>query len=348
MPLPKHEKLRNSLLAEIRRKGLSPHAPFASEREIIARTGFSQPTVRHALGDLVEQGVLYRVQGRGTFVAPPAKTRNLWVVSHLQGSLGNRSMGLTRFLTHLWENPQLEQGPWSVQHMPWGALVQRGGLEALGSGLPHAVVVYRSFDVLRDFTAGAGSLPFPVLFYGSSAWERETAGRPAILVDEGAIVREAVAGFVSRGRRKLAVCFDPERPVESRRTDLFMRAAAQAGLSVAGTLPKPVSRPAFLEALKVLGPDGIFGATDGHGAGILAALALSGRPAPVDQSVISVDNYPFARYLAPALSSVDPRDDLGAEAVVEWLHEEKAQLPTAKTPWRRTLSKPELMRRESL
>jgi len=66
--VPKHVQLRD-LLATAAREQLSPHASVGSERELMATYGVSRATVRAAIGQLVSEGVLYRVQGKGTFVA---------------------------------------------------------------------------------------------------------------------------------------------------------------------------------------------------------------------------------------------------------------------------------------
>jgi GntR family transcriptional regulator len=68
-PVPKHVQLREILEAAVRDE-LPAHAPVGSERELMARFGVSRATVREATGQLVSEGVLYRVHGKGTFVAP--------------------------------------------------------------------------------------------------------------------------------------------------------------------------------------------------------------------------------------------------------------------------------------
>ncbi|WP_203433706.1 GntR family transcriptional regulator [Jiangella asiatica] len=50
---------------------LRPGDPVPSERVLCERFGVSRMTVRQAVDALVVEGILERVQGRGTFVAPP-------------------------------------------------------------------------------------------------------------------------------------------------------------------------------------------------------------------------------------------------------------------------------------
>jgi GntR family transcriptional regulator len=67
-PVPKHRQLREILLSMIDNELVSD-AAIPSERELVARFKVSRATVREAVGRLVSEGKLYRVRGKGTFVA---------------------------------------------------------------------------------------------------------------------------------------------------------------------------------------------------------------------------------------------------------------------------------------
>lgn len=67
-PVPKHAQLRGILLEQIE-GSWSPHTAIPSERELMAQYVVSRATVREAIRQLVEEGRLYRVHGKGTFVA---------------------------------------------------------------------------------------------------------------------------------------------------------------------------------------------------------------------------------------------------------------------------------------
>jgi GntR family transcriptional regulator len=79
-PVPKHVQLRE-LLETAAREELGAHAPVGSERTLMARYGVSRATVREAVGQLVREGVLYRVHGKGTFVAPARVESQLHLAS---------------------------------------------------------------------------------------------------------------------------------------------------------------------------------------------------------------------------------------------------------------------------
>lgn len=65
-----------SQIEEIIRDGIDngtwiPGSPIPSERDLSAMYGLSRMTVRHAIDRLVSTGLLYRVNGKGTYVSEP-------------------------------------------------------------------------------------------------------------------------------------------------------------------------------------------------------------------------------------------------------------------------------------
>lgn len=67
-PTPKHAQLRE-ILRELATEHLGPGAALPSERELTTRYEVSRLTVREAIGQLVSEGVLVRVRGKGTFTS---------------------------------------------------------------------------------------------------------------------------------------------------------------------------------------------------------------------------------------------------------------------------------------
>jgi GntR family transcriptional regulator len=80
-PVPKYLQLREILLDLIEDAELAVDAPIPSERELCHRFALSRMTVRQAVDHLVTEGRLYRVPGKGTFVARPKIEMPLRLVS---------------------------------------------------------------------------------------------------------------------------------------------------------------------------------------------------------------------------------------------------------------------------
>ncbi len=68
-PLPKYHQLKE-IIKESTKKGIiKPNERIQSESELMTIYKISRHTVRHAMGDLVNEGWLYREPGIGTFCA---------------------------------------------------------------------------------------------------------------------------------------------------------------------------------------------------------------------------------------------------------------------------------------
>jgi GntR family transcriptional regulator len=68
-PIPKYHQLREILREQI--LSWEPNQPIPSEAQLCEKYSVSRTTVRKALDHLTYEGLLYRVQGKGTFVSPP-------------------------------------------------------------------------------------------------------------------------------------------------------------------------------------------------------------------------------------------------------------------------------------
>jgi GntR family transcriptional regulator len=86
----KHEELRERL-TDLLESGLRPNDSLPSERELTERFGVSRATVRQALAELADRGLVYRVHGRGTFVAKPTVRRGM-VLSSFTEDMASRGM----------------------------------------------------------------------------------------------------------------------------------------------------------------------------------------------------------------------------------------------------------------
>lgn len=66
-PSPKYYRLKEAIREEI--ASWDPGAPIPSEAELCELHHVSRTTVRKAIDDLANEGLLYRIQGKGTYVA---------------------------------------------------------------------------------------------------------------------------------------------------------------------------------------------------------------------------------------------------------------------------------------
>lgn len=97
--LPKYEELRLALAEDL--VHLQVDDPLPSERDLMVRYGVSRMTVRQAIAGLAHDGLVYRVQGSGTFVADPTKVvKSLRLTSFSEDIVERRMVPGARLLLH--------------------------------------------------------------------------------------------------------------------------------------------------------------------------------------------------------------------------------------------------------
>lgn len=69
-PIPIYRQLSSAILKAIQEGQLQPNQQLPSENEFSRQYGIVPMTVRQAMNELVRGGYIYRVRGRGTYVAP--------------------------------------------------------------------------------------------------------------------------------------------------------------------------------------------------------------------------------------------------------------------------------------
>jgi GntR family transcriptional regulator len=83
--LPLYTQVKEALMRQIRNGTYKSHQVLPAERELVDTFGVSRITVRRALSDLVNEGLLYRKVGKGTFVASAPIVETLTeLVGHIE------------------------------------------------------------------------------------------------------------------------------------------------------------------------------------------------------------------------------------------------------------------------
>ena len=76
-PVPFYRQLKEILRADIVQRSLRSGDRLPGDHELCEQYGVSRPVVRQALSELQYEGVLERIKGRGTFVAPQLTSQSL-------------------------------------------------------------------------------------------------------------------------------------------------------------------------------------------------------------------------------------------------------------------------------
>jgi GntR family transcriptional regulator len=100
-PVPLHYQLRHLLVGMIEEGAIGPGEGLPPERELAARFGVSLAPVRQAILDLVKEGALYRVRGKGTFVVERSLVEHVSILSSFTASMREKGLEVEmRLLRH--------------------------------------------------------------------------------------------------------------------------------------------------------------------------------------------------------------------------------------------------------
>lgn len=94
-PAPLYEQIKEVLRSRVLEGTYQPHQQMPSESEMMLAFDVSRITVRQALNDLQNEGLIFRIHGKGTFVSKPKAFQDL---GRLQGfGEAMRQMGYETF-----------------------------------------------------------------------------------------------------------------------------------------------------------------------------------------------------------------------------------------------------------
>ena len=289
--------------------------PIPSERDLSSSRGVSRTTVRRAIQMLVEEGVLQRVPGSGTYVrhsGPPIAeapqehaTLGLIVPSLANPYFGELATAIERESTRTGYQLLIGQSnltgrseaPYLARYAE-NAAVKGVITIATGNEIPEAS--YRQ-------VAQAGK---PFLFVVRGA---ETVGADSISTDHVGGARALVEHLIGLGHRRIAYIGDA-RVRGPRHYQGYREALREAGISLDPQLDVKIDA----DDIEQIGEQGvrmllerktpftaIFAQIDLMAIGVLRALRGAGLRVPDDVSLVGFDNIPIAEHLQPPLTTVD-------------------------------------------
>ena len=312
-PLTKNKHILGELRDELTTGDWPPHAAFYSESTLRDRFGVTVPTIRIALRELINEGLIYSEQGRGTFIAPRVVKNQILIVGPYKKYLSGRDLGIQSFLSgflgghfHTSDDhyaPALLSGD-----------VFREQLEDFRFHFPNvkAVLFFRDVDSVVASKTQLDALGIPYLFYGSSAFKPILVDIPGFYYDEAEIVDLALSYLENKYGKRIAFAGRTGVPaLEQRRSNYlsWMKARGLPPLTISlgrmGTSQEEVHRTAFV-ACKTLKKvyDCVFCADDWVA---LAFHNVALRVASVDGKqfpMLGVNDYAICEIVYPTLSSI--------------------------------------------
>jgi LacI family transcriptional regulator, galactose operon repressor len=286
-----------------------------SERELSSSEGLSRTTVRRAIQLLVDEGVLYRVPGSGTYVgrAAPLTTeppQEHATIGLILPTLANPYFGelvtvIEREATRADYQLLLGQSDLTGRSMaPYLARYAENtavkGVIAVSTGEDIPAASYEQ-------VARAGK---PFLFVVRHA---ETVGADSVATDHVGGARELMRYLIGLGHRRIAY-IGSVRARTPRHYQGYIEGLREAGLPEdpglhvrgEGDSLDQVGEVGARELLeRRTSFTAIFAQVDQMAIGVLRALRAVGIRVPDDVSVVGFDNIPSAEHLQPPLTTVD-------------------------------------------
>ena len=108
--LPKYYIIKNDIIKKINDNELSPNQLLPSERELIDSYNVSRITIRRAIDELVKDGYVYKISGKGSFVNKSTSKQNLNTVHSYTEEITNQGKKPSRKLLKM----NIEKGSYDI------------------------------------------------------------------------------------------------------------------------------------------------------------------------------------------------------------------------------------------
>lgn len=360
-PIPLYYQVKKMIYAEIVRKNLKKGDIIPKELDMCGKYHVSRITIRRAISELVNEKVLYRVSGVGTFVND-----------------------LTEKDFHISEKDrQIALVVPDIEDLATSAIFS--GIDEAAQKLDYEVIIYSSgrriekenynlSHLLQSNSTGAIIFPNWGTANVSHIFELKRTGFPFVLIDRyfreietdyvvtdntaGAF--EAVSHLIKLGHRRIGFIGGPENSAGNDRREGYRQALSRNGIVADDELVTMLGNDSYAtseiepgsggyeEAVKLLRlknkPTAIFAASDGFAIGAMRAVKDAGLKIPDDMAIVGFDNLKYASILEVPLTTVaQPFEEIGRksiEVLLDKVHDKNK-------PVRQIVLKPELIIRKS-
>jgi DNA-binding LacI/PurR family transcriptional regulator len=313
IPLPLYYQLTESLRKSIK-NDWTPGKKFHSERYIANQCSVSRITVGRVLNDLVKEGLLHRIQGKGTFVSNISSKKDKQ--AHQYPATNNVGFIVTKRLTKIF----------SGVHNPEELAMLRSYLEDYGY---HLIFCYSDNNIsnnrkLNDMTKKLDAMIIEgevsaelINFFDNKI--------PIVLIDHcidgiTSVIADNVKGvtasteyLIKSGRKKIGIIYGSQMCVAFKeRFEAAKETIIKNNLHFYPEFTAEATgllSEGYSAAIKILSgkdyPDAIICANDVIAIGATKAIHDSGLKLPEDIAVMGFDNTEMSEYVYPQLSTVD-------------------------------------------
>ena len=351
---PKYVKLKQEILRWLQSGQFRPDEQMPSEHEIAEQFGVSRQTVRQTLGELEQEGWLYRLRGKGTFVSRPRvgasrepKIMGMlttyisdYIFPHIvrgaEAVFRENGYGLQLASTDNDKAKELDCLRLFLSQPPNGLLVEPTKSAQGNANLSHYLALLQH------------GIPVVMLHARYPEWDG-----PCVKVDDERGGQLAAEHLLELGHRRLAGFFKTDDLQGVSRLRGFLAAHRKRGLAVDPACVVQYSTETRdtepIEAAMALlrrddRPTALFCYNDQLAVGMLDAVRRAGLRVPEDVSIVGFDDSPLAVATEIKLTTLaHPKQELGRRAAKLLLD----MIERPRDEWGDVVYEPELIVRAS-
>ncbi|MDC7219236.1 MAG: substrate-binding domain-containing protein [Spirochaetales bacterium] len=304
---PRYIWLKKELTKIIIEEKLVAHDIFLSQPNIIKTFKVTITTARKALDDMEKEGLIYRIHGKGTYVAPKSQTHSILIVSNYNAQIRERHFAYMRFMAGIMDYLDEED------HHYYPCSINS---EKFLEKLEHLELYYRDikgvifFRDMKGYSQGKKILEekgIPFYFYGSDTYCDEVDS-PSIMHEEKQVVLTGIEKILEKKYQAMGIYFNDNNPVRKKRYDDFLAILQEKSLPLLKEnllSQKDFPRDELIKKLSgIKERTAFFCVDDWLGTELVNCAVLAGKKVPEEIGIIGVNDFPFCSLLITPLSSI--------------------------------------------
>lgn len=304
---PRYRQISKMLRIRIESGKLPKHTLLPSQNELAREFDVTPMTVLRALDELIRDGVIYRKQGAGTFVAP---RRNRSPILLVPPADDNSSLVIRTEFAEFFLGALEAANSGNLAYQP-----EIIGREELIAQLPDLRLIYprlggiifmREFQRLEPLLDTFAAAGIPIFYYGRNVKEAYRDGFSCLFHNEDEIARMTAHYLASRDLIRVGRVLN--MPTADYRSDRLLEIGPTYGLEL-----RPEDRfecyhyPEHLDGVELLARrcDVLDCFTDDLAWKVIRHLTRAGVNVPGDVAVIGVNDAPIASQALPAITTIE-------------------------------------------
>lgn len=346
---PKYKQLKEILKKDIKKRNLEPGDRILPEERIAKKYEVSLGTVRQAMAELVNEGLVRKEQGKGTFIAEKKKRKTFTIgllltdignpfFSQLARSIQEKAHSLEYSVIYYNTNDELSRETESIN-----MLIKRGVDGVI------LVPISKKGEKKLVNKLSENSIPFVYL----DRYLDEPAS-DYVIVDNFSGVTQAMEYLISLGHRRIGcISAQPYTWVLRERVEAYKQIAKKYGLPMKDTLVEisdlSDNEGGYYAANKILSiknrPTALFATNDIAAIGAYRAAKEKKIEIPRDLSIVGFDDIEASSHLEVPLTTISQPIEKMGEIVVKILMDKNERRNPQK--FQKVVLKPKLTMRES-